>query len=137
MIWVILCSVVKEIHRWQSASLVLSQKKQATRNRVCLFLPRLLISAQAPLSTPFPVVPARATTFVLVHCYLTSRIQTIVYLALGTNHRLAKVSLRLLCRPYCPSKTPSFRRPPLPFRWTRCPSSENRWISILIPSFPI
>ena len=135
MIWVILCSLVKEIHHWQSASLVLSHKSQATRNRVCLFPPRPLISAQAPLSTTFPVVPARATTFVLVHCYLTWRIQTIV--ALGTNHCLAKVSLRPLCRLYSPSQTPSFLRPPLPFRWTRCPSSENRWISILIPSFLI
>ena len=127
MIWVILCSLVKEIHRWQSASLVLSHKSQATRNRVWLFLPRPLISAQAPLSTPFPVVPARATTFVLVHCYLTWRIQTIVYFALGTNHRFAKVSLRLLCWHYNPSKTPSFLRPPLPSRWMRCDTNFSNF----------
>ena len=137
MIWVILCSVVKEIHPWQSASLVFSHKSQAARNRVWLFLPRPLISTQAPLSTPFPIIWAGATALVLVHCYCTRRTQTTVHLTLGTNCRFAKVSLRLLCRLYSPSKTPSFLRPPLPFRWTRFPSSENRWISILIPSFLI
>ena len=39
---------------------------------------------------------------------------------LGTNCRFAKVSQRLLCRLYSPSKTPSFLRPPLPSRWMRC-----------------
>jgi hypothetical protein len=50
-----------------------------------------------------------------------------VYFALGTNHRFAKVSLRLLCRHYNPSKTPSFLRPPLPSRWMRCDTNFSNF----------
>ena len=35
---------------------------------------------------------SESNDFFLVHCYLSWRIQTIVYFALGSNHRLAKIS---------------------------------------------
>jgi len=114
MVWVILCSLLKEIHSWQSASLVLSKK----------------------LSTPFPVVPARATTFSSFTVTFLGGYKRSCTLLLDRITVWQK-SLRLLCLLYSPSKTPTFLCPPLPFRWTRCPSSKNRWISILIPSFLI
>ena len=130
-----MCFLLKETHRQQLVSPASPHQSQAPRSRVCLFLLCPLISAQALLSTPFPIIGEWATTCVLVCCGLTRRIHTIVYLALGTIHRSAKVSLRMLCRLYSPSKTSSFLRPPLPSRWMRCPSSKNRWISILISFF--
>ena len=106
--WAILCSLVKEVYPWQLSSLVLTNQSHATRHRVCLFLPRPLISAQVPLSTPCPVIWDRATTFVLIHCYLTQTIHTIMYLALGMNHRSAKVSHRMVCWLYSPSNKRPF-----------------------------
>ena len=35
---------------------------------------------------------SESNDFFLVHCYLSWRIQTIMYFALGSNHRLAKIS---------------------------------------------
>jgi len=57
------------------------------------------------------------------------RIQTTVHLTLGMNRRFAKVSQRLLCRLYSPSKTPSFLRPTLPSRWMRLRYHTRMWIS--------